>query len=86
MRLTKKTPNANPNQAAHRARKAKLRQAAIKQREANKPKREKRELVFELFLTIREHFPDLFDWMRQIDDSRQKASTYELGCRNRLNI
>ena len=79
MRLTKKTPNANPNQAAHRARKAKLRQAAIKQREANKPKREKRELVFELFLTIREHFPDLFDWMRQIDDSRQKASTYELA-------
>lgn len=52
--------------------------AAIKQRKANKPKREKRELVVELLITIRQHFPDLFDWMRQIDDSRKKASTYEL--------
>lgn len=52
--------------------------AAIKQRKANKPKREKRELVVELLITIGQHFPDLFDWMRQIDDSRKKASTYEL--------
>ena len=29
--------------------------------------------------TIVQHFPDLLDWMRQIDDSRQKASTYELA-------
>jgi len=75
MRFTKKTPNANLNQAAYRARKAKLRLAAIKQRKANKPKREKRELVLELLITIRQHFPDLFDWMRQVDDSRKKAST-----------
>ena len=53
--------------------------AAIEQREANKPKREKRELVFEMLITIRQHFPELFDWMRQVDDSRQKASTYELA-------
>jgi len=67
------------NQIAYRARKAKLRQAKIKQRKANKPKREKRELVFEMHLTIHEHFPDLFNWMRQINDVRQKASTYELA-------
>jgi hypothetical protein len=53
--------------------------AAIKQREANKPKREKKELVLEMFITIDKHFPDLFDWMRQIDDVRKKSSTYELA-------
>lgn len=52
--------------------------AAIKQREANKPKREKKELVFEMITTIHQNFPDLLDWMRQIDDVRKKESTYEL--------
>ena len=56
-----------------------MRLAAIKQRKANKPQRDKRELVFEMRNTIVGHFPDLLDWMRQIDDSRQKASTYELA-------
>jgi hypothetical protein len=32
-----------------------------------------------MLTTIREHFPDLPDWMRQIDDVRPKASTYELA-------
>ena len=79
MSLSKKTPKANLNQTAHRARKAKLRLAAIKQREANMPKREKRELVFEMRTTIEQHFQEIFDWMREIDDVRQKASTYELA-------
>ena len=29
--------------------------------------------------TIEQHFPDLFDQMRQVDDVRQKASPYELA-------
>lgn len=66
-------------QTARHARKARLREAEIKMRKANKPKREKRELVFEMHITIREHFPDLLDWMRKIDDVRHKASTYELA-------
>ena len=66
-------------QTANHARKARLREAEIKMRKANKPKREKKELVFEMRITIREHFPDLFDLMRKIDDVRKKASTYELA-------
>jgi hypothetical protein len=29
--------------------------------------------------TIRLHFPELFDWMRDVDDCRKKASEYELA-------
>lgn len=79
MSLSKKALKPNPTQTAHQARKAKLRQEAIKQREANRPKREKTELVFEIFTTIQQFFPALFDWMRQIDDARKKVSTYELA-------
>lgn len=74
-----KKTKTNLNQAAYRARKTKQRQTKIKQRKADKPKREKKELVLEMLLTIREHFPEMFDWMREIDDVRQKASTYELA-------
>ena len=35
--------------------------------------------MLEMLITIHQHFPDLFDWMRQIDDVRKKASTYELA-------
>lgn len=56
-----------------------MRQKEIKKREANRPSREKKELVFEMLATIREHFPDLLEWMRQVDDVRQKVSTYELA-------
>ena len=79
MSLSKKTPKATLNQTARQARKVKLRLAAIKQREANMPKRDKRELVFELRTTIEQHWKEIFDWMRQIDDVRQKESTYELA-------
>jgi len=79
MRSTKKTPNANSKQTARQARKAKLRQAQIERRAANKPKLEKKELVFEMRTTIEQHFPDLLDQMRQVDDVRQKASPYELA-------
>ncbi len=32
-----------------------------------------------MHLTIHEHFPELLDWMRQVDDVRKKASNYELA-------
>ncbi len=32
-----------------------------------------------MYRTICQHFPELFDWMREVDDCRKKASTYELA-------
>jgi hypothetical protein len=32
-----------------------------------------------MYCTIRLHFPELFDWMREVDDCRKKASDYELA-------
>ncbi|MFZ4526730.1 MAG: hypothetical protein ACOYOE_14685 [Chlorobium sp.] len=79
MRSKKTNPRLNRNQTAHHARKTKLREVQIKKLTANKRKREKKELVFEILITVRQHFPDLFDWMREVDDSRKKASTYDLA-------
>jgi len=35
--------------------------------------------VHEMYCTICQHFPELFNWMREVDDCRKKASTYELA-------
>jgi hypothetical protein len=32
-----------------------------------------------MYRTIRLHFPELFDWMREVDDCRKKESDYELA-------
>jgi len=32
-----------------------------------------------MYRTIRLHFPELFGWMREVDDCRKKASEYELA-------
>ncbi len=32
-----------------------------------------------MYRTIRLYFPELFDWMREVDDCRNKASEYELA-------
>jgi len=32
-----------------------------------------------MYRTIRLHFPELFGWMREVDDCRKKASDYELA-------
>ena len=42
-------------------------------------KRHKTTLVYQLYTTITHHFPELFDWMRDMDDCRKKASRYELA-------
>ena len=77
--LNKKNPSAILKKTARHARKAKLREVEIKRRVQNKRKREKEELVFEMLITVRQHFPELLDWMREVDDSRKKASAYELA-------
>ena len=77
--LNKKNPSAILKKTARYARKAKLREVEIKRRVQNKRKREKEELVFEMLITVRQHFPELLDWMREVDDSRKKASAYELA-------
>ena len=42
-------------------------------------KRKKSTLVYQLYSTIQHHFPQLFQWMREIDDCRKKSSDYELA-------
>ena len=42
-------------------------------------KRQKTELIYQIYTTINHHFPELFDWMREIDDCRKKSSGYELA-------
>ena len=42
-------------------------------------KQKKSTLVYQLYSTIRHHFPSLFDWLREIDDCRKKSSNYELA-------
>ena len=69
----------NSKQIARRAKKANLRQAKLKKLVQNKAAMEKKDLVFEMLATIRQHFPDLLKWMREVDDPRHKASTYELA-------
>jgi len=41
-------------------------------------KQKKTDLVYQLHRTICHHFPQLFEWMKEIDDCRKKASHYEL--------
>ena len=55
-------------------REKKLAQAAIRAQKAKKT-----ELIYQIYTTITHHFPELFDWMREIDDPRKKASQFELA-------
>ena len=78
--LNEKTSKSNNNQALQkqlkkaRKRKAKIEKAAISAQQENKA-----ELIYQIHSTITHHFPELFDWMRDIDDCRKKASKFELS-------
>jgi hypothetical protein len=62
------------------AKKIKQREAEIRKNVTAKQQQNmKKELVHEMHRTIQRHFPELFNWMRDIDDCRKKASTYELA-------
>jgi hypothetical protein len=65
--------------AQRRAKKAKQREAVAKQETAASQQQKKKQLVYEMYCTICQHFPELFEWMREVDDCRKKASTYELA-------
>jgi len=71
--------SANPKQTAHHTRKAKQREAAIKMRSELEKRQEKIGLVYEMLITLRQHFPELLDWMREVEECRKKASEYELA-------
>jgi len=62
----------------------KLRKAKLREQEVNKQtiasqQRKKVELIHEMHRTIRLHFPQLLEWMREVDDCRTKNSDYELA-------
>lgn len=59
--------------------KKKQREAKLRKRAILKQKRHKTRLVYQMYTTITHHFPELFDWMGEIDDCRKKSSHYELA-------
>ena len=48
--------------------KAKQREADIKKRAVNEQKMEKQELVYQMLIAMRQHFPELLNWMSEVDD------------------
>lgn len=50
-----------------------------KQKLIREQKQKKTDLIYQMHQTIHHHFPELFDWMREVDDCRKKKSTYELA-------
>ena len=84
--LKSHTPHEKNTQTQTQARarqrqaiKAKQRKAAARKQTVASQQGKKKELVLEMYRTIRLHFPELFDWMREVDDCRKKASDYELA-------
>jgi hypothetical protein len=71
----KQRSGLNPRQA----RKVKQREASAQKRVIAAQQRKKTALVYEMHRTIRQHFPSLPDWMREVDDCRKKASDYALA-------
>ena len=52
----------------------KLAKAAIRAQ-----KEKKTDLIYQIYTTVTHHFPQLLDWMRELDDPRKKASPLELA-------
>ncbi len=61
------------------ARKVKQREEYNRKEVIATQQRKKTALVYEMQNTIRQHFPHLLAWMREVDDCRKKASDYELA-------
>lgn len=60
-------------------RKAKRREESAKKQTVLSQQNKKKQLIYEMYSTIDEHFPELFDWMREVDDCRKHASDYQLA-------
>jgi len=61
--------------------KSKARQEKQKQEKAAiiAQKQKKTNIIYQIYTTIHHHFPELFDWMREIDEVRSKTSEYEIA-------
>jgi len=62
-----------------KAQKNKNREAKQLKKEIAEQQKKDSHLIYLLYRTIHEHFPHLYQWMREIDDCRKKASDYELA-------
>ena len=49
-------------------------QKKLKKAATTVQKRKQTDLVYIIYTTINYHFPELLDWMREIDGTRKKAS------------
>jgi hypothetical protein len=66
-------------QLKKKSKKDKKRQKAQQKSRIAQQKRKDKRVIYQLYTTIRHHFPDLFEWMCGLDDCRKKASHYELA-------
>ena len=76
--LHEKTPQASIAQKS----KKQLKQLSKRKEKRLKElaqKAKQTDLVYQIHQTIVHHFPELFRWMREIDDCRKKESTYDLA-------
>ncbi|MGZ8903987.1 MAG: hypothetical protein ACXW0H_10600, partial [Methylobacter sp.] len=75
----KKHPYQSTLYCQRHARKVKQREAAVRKLKVTSQQQKKNKLVHEMCRTIRLYFPELFNWMRELEDCRKKASDYELA-------
>jgi len=50
---------------------------AVRKQTVTRRQQKKKELVHAMYRTTRLYFHDLFNWMRELEDCRKKASDYE---------
>ena len=62
-----------------RLKKAKKHEKKLAQSAIRAQKEKKTDLIYQIYTTVTHHFPLLFDWMRELDDPRKKASPFELA-------
>jgi hypothetical protein len=62
-----------------RLKKAKKQEKKLEKAAIRAQKEKKTDLIYQIYTTVTHHFPLLFDWMRELDDPRKKASPLELA-------
>ena len=63
----------------HRLKKDKRHEKKLEKAAIRAYKEKKTDLIHQIYTTVPHHFPQLFDWMREVDDPRKKASSLELA-------
>ena len=77
--LWKKTKSLSAQTQRRQLKKDKKHQKKLNKAAIRAQKAKKTELIYQIHTTITHHFPELFDWMRELDDPRKKASQFELA-------